>query len=378
MNISGTLVGDGHPVFIIAEIGQNHQGSLEIAKQMILKAKELGVDCVKFQKSCLQAKFTVKALERQYTGPHSWGTTYGEHKSYLEFSIDDYRSLQQFCSEIGILFTASAMDPISFQQLIQLKVPFVKIGSGDADNLPMLRQAALADNIPLIVSTGMQSWNQVQQIHQILRENSTALLHCISAYPTPPEEACLNLIPLYKEHFPELLIGYSGHELGLQITVASILLGARIVERHFTLDKGWKGTDHKASLNPAEFGRLVKYIRMVENVKCARADVPKMLSEVLQDDDFNREELARALKPVTVDDRKLMTSEIACHSKLGKSLVFGSNVEAGHALEWTDVAVKVSEPRGLSPTWFDRIVGRTVVHPHRMDEPIVAEDLVPV
>lgn len=378
INISGTLVGDGHPVFIIAEIGQNHQGSLEIAKQMILKAKELGADCVKFQKSCLQAKFTKRALEKQYTGPTSWGATYGEHKTYLELSMDDYRTLQQFCSEIGIVFTASAMDPISLEQLIQLKVPFVKIGSGDADNLPMLRQAALVEKIPLIVSTGMQSWAQVQQIYQILRRKPTGLLHCVSAYPTPPGEVCLNLIPLYKEHFPEFIIGYSGHELGLQITVASVLLGARIIERHFTLNKGWKGTDHKASLDPAEFGRLVGYVRAVEQLKCDPGDVPDMLPNVLLEADFNQGELALALKPVTLGDRRLMTSEVACHSKLGKSLVFCRDVEAGHTLEPSDVAVKVSEPHGLSPTKFDNIVGRTVLRTHRMDEPILAEDLIPM
>nr|XP_019528907.2 sialic acid synthase-like [Aedes albopictus] len=376
MNICGKFVGENHPVFIVAEIGQNHQGSLEIAKEMILEAKELGVDCVKFQKSNLNAKFTRNALERSYSGPNSWGSTYGEHKLHLEFSTNEYRALQQFCSEIDIMFTASAMDPVSLQQLVDLEVPFIKIGSGDADNLPLLRQAALAD-MPLVVSTGMQSWAQVQRIHQILCDSSTALLHCISAYPTPPKETHLNLIPLYKRHFPEFVIGYSGHELGLQITVASVLLGARIVERHFTLDKSWKGTDHQASLDPAEFGRLVRYIRAVENIGCVREShqIQQICAQVLLESDYNRDELGQALKSATVDDRKLLEAEIACHSKLGKSLVFGSDVEPGHVLQKADVAVKVSEPHGLSPTLYDSVVGRKIARSCRKDDPIRENDL---
>ncbi|XP_021708176.1 sialic acid synthase [Aedes aegypti] len=377
MNISGKIVSNNGPVLIVAEIGQNHQGSVPIAKEMILKAKEIGVDCVKFQKSDLASKFTRKALERPYDGPNSWGGTYGEHKMHLEFSIDEYKDLQKFCSDIGILFTASAMDPVSFQQLVDLKVPFIKIGSGDADNLPMLRQAALVD-MPLVVSTGMQSWVQVQLIRKILSGKATALLHCVSAYPTPPEEAYLNLIPLYRQHLPDLVIGYSGHEQGLQITVASVLLGSRIVERHFTLDKNWKGTDHKASLDPTEFGRLVKYIRTVENMERTETtvQVQNICAQVLTESDYNREELDHALKSVTVDDRKLLESEIACHSKLGKSLVFGSDIEPGHVLQAADVAVKVSEPRGLSPTLFDSVVGKIVAVRRSKDDPIQENDLV--
>ncbi|XP_062561497.1 sialic acid synthase [Armigeres subalbatus] len=376
MNIAGKFIGEDHPVFIIAEIGQNHQGCLRIAKEMILKAKQLGVDCVKFQKSDLQSKFTKKALEKPYVGPNSWGATYGEHKSHLEFTIDDYKVLQNFCTEIDILFTASAMDPVSLQQLVDLRVPFIKIGSGDADNIPLLRQAALVD-IPLVVSTGMQSWTQVQHIHQIIGHKPSALLHCVSAYPTASEDACLGLITLYNQHFPELIVGYSGHELGLQITVASVLLGARIIERHFTLDKTWKGTDHKASLDTNELARLTKYIRTVENIGRAESNhkIHEILQQVLNEEDYNREELHAALKPVTVNDRKLMPSELPCHSKLGKSLVFSNDVEPEHVLRSSDIAVKVSEPQGLQPAKFDKIVGRKVTRRFRKDDPIMEHEL---
>ncbi|XP_058823614.1 sialic acid synthase [Topomyia yanbarensis] len=374
MKIFGRDVGDGYPVFIIAEIGQNHQGSMEVAKEMIVRAKEIGVDCIKFQKSCLPAKFTRKALERSYTGENSWGRTYGEHKTHLEFSLSDYRALQKFCSDIGILFSASAMDPISLEHLTELQLPFIKIGSGDADNIPLLRKAAVTD-IPLVISTGMQSWDQVQHIYSIFKNKPIALLHCVSAYPTPPSESLLKLIPLYKRYFPDIVIGYSGHELGLQLTLASVLLGARIVERHFTLDKDWKGTDHKASLDPAEFGRLVGYIRCVENLRVNHENIINLLSKTLNETDYNRDELLLALKQVSASDRKLLGSEVACHSKLGKSLVFMRDVLEGQSLTAADVGVKVSEPHGLAPIWFDRVLGLKVVHTCRQDEPIQEGDV---
>lgn len=377
MKISKRNVGDGHPVFIVAEIGQNHQGELEVAKQMILKAKEIGANCVKFQKSNLQAKFTAKALQKPYIGPNSWGSSYGEHKEFLEFSLEDYAELQRFCSEHDILFTASAMDPVSLQQLLELHVPFIKIGSGDADNIPILQTAAAATSIPLIVSTGMQSWSQVQNIHKIIKNHpSSAILHCISAYPTPPEQALLKLIPLYRSEFPSLVIGYSGHELGLQLSVASVLLGARIVERHFTLDKSWKGTDHRASLDPAEFARLVRYIRAVELLNVEEDQIPEVLSTILDSEDFNPVELELALKSVSCRDRKLLPVEETCHRKLGKSLVFADDFEKGYVLREVDIAVKVSDPHGLSPSCYESVIGRTLARKCCQDDPILDEDIL--
>ncbi|XP_058448242.1 sialic acid synthase [Malaya genurostris] len=374
MKVGVRNIGNCQPVFIVAEIGQNHQGSMDIAKEMIVRAKEIGVDCVKFQKSCANSKFTQSALQRPYSGENSWGRTYGEHKAHLEFSLEDYRTLQQFCSEIGILFSASAMDPVSLKQLAELDMPFIKIGSGDADNIPLLREAATMD-VPFVVSTGMQSWNQVQKIHSIFNSKPFALLHCVSAYPTPPAESLLKLIPLYKNNFPGVVVGYSGHELGLQITLASVLLGARIIERHFTLDKNWKGTDHKASLDPEEFGRLVHCIRNVENLVIDHDQISAILSQVMNESDYDGDELSLALKEVSIYDRKLLLSEVPCHTKLGKSLVFMRNVRQGQTLTMYDVGVKVSEPHGISPIWFDRVIGQKVNRVCHQDDPILERDI---
>lgn len=221
----------GHgATFIIAEIGQNHQGDMEIAKQLIVEAKKCGVDCVKFQKSCLTEKFTRSALNRRYTSVNSWGDTYGEHKEHLEFSIAEYRELRTFAERIDLLFTASAMDAISLEQLYTLDVPFIKIGSGDGNNFKMIERVARQPT-PLVVSTGMQKESTVRKVVDILRENGKrnyCLMHCVSSYPTRPEHVNLRLLDVYREWFPDVCLGYSGHEQGIWITATAVLLGAKV------------------------------------------------------------------------------------------------------------------------------------------------------
>ncbi|XP_053671525.1 sialic acid synthase [Anopheles nili] len=362
-------------VFIVAEIGQNHQGSVEIAKQMIQAAKNSGADCVKFQRSNLSEKFTPSALTRPYVGPNSWGKTYGEHKEWLEFTLDQYRELQHFAFKLGILFTASAMDFSSFIELEQeLVVPFVKVGSGDADNVPLLRYAANRP-IPLVISTGMQDWDHVCNIYNTFRHrNDVGLLHCTSAYPTPPQDTLLRMIPLYRQHFPELTIGYSGHELGVQLSVASVALGAKIVERHFTLDKSWKGTDHQASLEPFEFARMVRYIRTLEKTVINNSkSITQHLASVLDQEDYNEEQLHAALRDVTTGDRRLLESEKPCHEKLGKSLVFADNFSCDVVISADNLRVKVSDTKGLTPKLYDSILGKTLKTAVLKDNPVLEQ-----
>lgn len=191
--LPGRLIGEGRPTFIIAEIGQNHNGDLKIAKELIRKAKECGADCVKFQKSSLSDKFTATALERPYTSIHSFGDSYGDHKRFLEFSNEDYQTLLNFAKDIGIAMTASAMDPVSVDVLIDiLKVPFIKIGSGDSNNPFLLEKVAKQTDVKAVISTGMSDMEDVQRIFDTFKQHRTTqnnfvLLHCISSYPTPLE-----------------------------------------------------------------------------------------------------------------------------------------------------------------------------------------------
>lgn len=340
LDISGRKVGsEEDAVFFIAEIGQNHQGDLNIAQKMIAEAKRVGCDCVKFQKSDLTFKFTKFALERPYKSENSWGSSYGEHKTFLEFSIEQYKFLQSYAHSIGILFTASAMDIKSLEVLESLDVPFIKIGSGDANNFPLLKKAANLE-VPLIISTGMQSLDTIKEIVKIMtdaKKRNYALMHCVSSYPTKPEDCNLRTITLLQDMFPSVSIGYSGHEVGINITSAAINLGARIVERHFTLDKNQKGSDHKCSLIPDEFGKLISRTRNGYKV------------ELLDDE-------KSALKVVL--KKEILNCELNCRMKLGKSLVYKRNIEKGSKIDEDDIIVKVTEPFGISAEYIYDVIGK--------------------
>ncbi|XP_017026907.1 sialic acid synthase [Drosophila kikkawai] len=357
-------------VYIIAEIGQNHQGSLATAKQMISEAKKAGCHCVKFQKSDLPAKFTRSALERKYVSDHAWGKTYGEHKEYLEFSKDQYLELQAYSRELNVDFTASAMDERSLDFLLELNVPFIKIGSGDANNFPLLKKAAGLD-LPLVISTGMQTMTTVERIVQIMEEagkHNFALMHCVSSYPTLPKDCQLQTISLLRQRFPSVVIGYSGHELGISISKAAVLLGARIVERHFTLDKNQKGSDHRCSLEPTELRTLS---RAIGDFKLGKK--PLAASEIIRTLNGGNE-LAEALRDV--HDKDIMLCELPCRNKLGKSIVATRNLSKGHRLQLNDLAIKVSEPRGLTAETYWDILGKELTDSVCEDEPITGSMLI--
>ncbi|RZF47481.1 hypothetical protein LSTR_LSTR007408 [Laodelphax striatellus] len=336
----GKAIGVSHPCFIIAEIGQNHQGDINIAKQLIKEAKMCGADCVKFQKSDLPSKFTQSALNRVYDSPHAWGETYGEHKAYLEFSREQYLELQEFSKNIGILFTASGMDTVSVDFLATINVPFIKIGSGDADNFSLLEHAAMKQ-IPLIISTGMQNYDVVKKIYRCVKSVHCkfVLLHCISSYPPPVEDVNLRVLELYRRDFPDIHIGYSGHELGITISTAAVALGAKVLERHLTLDKTWKGNDHQSSLDPIEFRRLVGDVRLLEKA------------------------LGSPVKQVQL-------SEQPCIDKLSKSIVASKRIRKGEVITRDKITVKVSEPKGIRAGEIETVIGRKSAQDVDEDEPI--------
>ncbi|XP_078418988.1 N-acetylneuraminic acid synthase a [Cetorhinus maximus] len=326
----GRLIGGDHPCFIIAEIGQNHQGSIEIAKQMIRMVKECGADCAKFQKSELEHKFNKRALERPYPSKHSWGATYGDHKRYLEFSHEQYRELSKFAQEVGIFFTASGMDEMAVEFLHELNVPFFKVGSSDTNNFPYLEKAAKKGR-PMVISSGMQSMQTMREVYKTVKPINTkfCFLQCTSAYPVQPEDTHLRIITEYKKEFPDIPIGYSGHETGIAISIAAVALGAKVLERHVTMDKTWKGNDHQASLEPSELRELVHSIRTVE--KAFGSPIKHMLP-----------------------------CEIACHNKLGKSLVAKVTIPVGTKLTLDMMTVKVAEPKGIEPDDIFKLVGKQV------------------
>ncbi|KAL1506229.1 hypothetical protein ABEB36_005626 [Hypothenemus hampei] len=326
--------------FIIAEIGQNHQGDINIAKRLIKIAKECGADCVKFQKTCLEEKFTHSALKAPYFGENSWGTTYKEHKEFLEFSEDDFLQLQAYAKEVDTLFTASAMDEKSLEFLKRINVPFIKIGSGDSNNFLLIEKAAQT-NIPLVISTGMIDSDTTNEIYNIVSKHhkNFVLLHCVSAYPTPYEDVNLRVIQELQKKFPDILIGYSGHELGIHITVSAVALGARVIERHITLDKNQKGSDHKCSLEPKELTLMIQQIRTLETA-------------------------------LGSSRKKIQPSELVCFEKLGKSLVYSKNFKIGHVIAKNDLKVKVSLPKGYNAIKYKDVLGKVLICNVIFDDPV--------
>ncbi|KAK5650979.1 hypothetical protein RI129_002008 [Pyrocoelia pectoralis] len=339
----GKVVGKNQPTFIIAEIGQNHQGNIETAKVLIETAKECGADCVKFQKTCITEKYSKSVLQKPYINQNSWGDTYEEHKEHLEFSEEQFIELQKFASKIGILFAASPMDFPSLKFLKRMDMPFIKIGSGDCNNLPLIETAAQA-NIPLIVSTGIQNFDMVQSVYQTISayHKRFCLLHCVSAYPAPLEDINLNVIKLYEEKFPDIIIGYSGHEIGIDISVAAVALGAKVIERHITLNHNQKGSDHICSLEPCEFKLLVQKIRTLE--------------------------IAMG-NPI----KELRPSEVPFSNKFTKSIVLAHAVRKGHRLSVNDLKIKVALPVGINPSSLNNIIGKIVKRNLTEDESLTYE-----
>ncbi len=250
--------------YVIAEIGCNHMGDMEIAKSMIdMAATFCKVDAVKFQKRCNKELLTPE----QYNAPHpnpanSYGATYGEHREFLEFNVDQHRELQEYCKKMGIEYSTSVWDLTSAKEIASLNPKFIKIPSASNNNTAMLEW--LCDNYQgeIQISFGMTTHEEEKQIVELFerkgRNKDLIIYCCTSGYPVPMKDVCLlEITRLYKEYEDRVkAIGFSGHHNGIAIDVAAYTLGATMFERHFTLDRTWKGTDHAASLEPDGMRRL--------------------------------------------------------------------------------------------------------------------------
>lgn len=217
---------------------------------------------------------------------------------------------------------------------------------------------------PLIVSTGMQTTETIEKIVDIMQKSNKtnyALMHCVSSYPTDPEDCSLNMITRLKEWYPNIVIGYSGHEKGIEISKAAVLIGARIIERHFTLDNSQKGSDHKCSLEPYEFGNLVNEIRTLGKLRTLNKE---QIMDMLR----HHKAIELALKEIKL--RTILPSEMQCRSKLGKSIVATKYLKKGNFLELCDICIKVSEPNGISAEYFDSVVGKLITADVNEDSPL--------
>ena len=250
-------------IFFIAEIGINHNGSIETAYKLIDLASSSGADAVKFQKRNISESFTEEYLNKPYTGKNSFGSTYGEHKNFLEFSIEQHNKLCEYSHSLGLLYGCTACDLSSVDDLMKIDIDFFKIASGDLRSHCLIKKIDQTGK-PYILSTGMSCLSDIYKSLSFCGSNLFSILSCTSSYPTPIEDQNLRVIQTLISRFPKHCIGYSGHEEGFISTICAIGLGARVVERHITLDKDMKGSDHKGSLDPSELKFLIKSVRDLE------------------------------------------------------------------------------------------------------------------
>ena len=259
--------------YVIAEIGCNHKGEMQIAKELIKIAKIFcNADAVKFQK-----RNNIELLtEEQYNAPHpnpsnSYGDTYGAHREYLEFDVNQHAELKAYCEEIGITYSTSVWDTTSAKEIASLNPTFIKIPSACNNNYDMLGWLCEHYKGEIHISTGMTTKNETEDLVAFFeskgRNMDLVLYNCTSGYPVPFEDVCLLDINLLKAKYGDKVkhIGFSGHHLGIAVDIAAFTLGANVIERHYTLDRTWKGTDHAASLEPEGLRKLSRDLKAVHS-----------------------------------------------------------------------------------------------------------------
>ena len=258
--INGKTVGTDCPVFIVAEVGINHNGSVDIAKEMIRRANNKGVDAVKLQKRTIEVVYSKEELDKYRESP--WGTTNRAQKEGLEFGKDDYDEIDRYCKSLDLIWYASCWDEASVDFIDQYDPPCYKMASATLTDHDLLKYHRTKGK-PIIIATGMSTMNEIENAVKVLGKENLILLHSTSTYPCKPEELNLKVIKTLIDKF-DVPVGYSGHEVGISTTVVAVAIGAFMVERHFTLDRSMYGSDQAASLEQNGLRHIVDYIRTYE------------------------------------------------------------------------------------------------------------------
>ena len=311
-------------VFVIAEIGNNHNGSMDRAFSLIDHCIEIGADCAKFQMRNLQEVYRSNSLNKQ---GDDLGVEYViDLLDRFELSIDNHRELKDYCQKKGIIYLCTPWDHKSLQQLEEFKVEAYKVASADLTNIPLIN-SLIQTKKPLILSTGMSTEDEVSTISKLLNSSGSkyAFLHCNSTYPAPFQDINLSWMERLANIHP--IIGYSGHERGISVSLAAVGLGAKIIERHITVDRNLEGPDHSASLLPDDFRELILGIRQIEDAIG------------------------------TKEKRTLSQGEMINRENLSKSLVASKEIKEDEVITTKHIDVR-SPGLGLSPLQFEDLVGR--------------------
>lgn len=276
---------------VIAEIGCNHKGEMETAKELIKMAKIFcEADIVKFQKRNNKELLTEEQYKAPHPNPHnSYGDTYGAHREFLEFTVDQHRELKEYCEELDIIYSTSVWDLTSAKEIASLEPELIKIPSACNNHYPMIEW--LCDNFKgeIHLSVGMTTKEEIDTLINFFvekkRNKDVVLYSCTSGYPVPAEDVCLLEIPYLIEKYGDIVkeIGFSGHHLGIALDIAAYTLGATIIERHYTLDRTWKGTDHAASLEPQGVRKLVRDLRAVNSALQTKQEEILPIEQVQRD-----------------------------------------------------------------------------------------------
>jgi len=262
IKVGNRMIGDDHPVFIVAEIGINHNGSLDIAKKLIQGAKAAGADAVKFQKRTPEICVPKDQWNIERDTP--WGRmTYIDYRYKVEFSKEDYADIDKFCKEKSIVWFASCWDEEAVDFMEQFDVPIYKTASAILTDINLLQKHKTLSK-PVMISTGMSTMEEIEEAVKVFENKNHLIAHSTSTYPCPNEELNLKMITTLREKYPNTPIGYSGHETGLAPTWAAVALGSSFVERHITLDRAMWGSDQAASVEVNGFNRLIRNIRDIE------------------------------------------------------------------------------------------------------------------
>ena len=331
MKISNKEINANSPTFIIAEAGVNHNGDISIAKKMIDVAKEAKVDAIKFQTyktKKLILEDTPKAdYQIDIKNPNE---NFYEMLKKLELTYEEFAKLKEYCEKKDIIFLSTPFDYDSVELLEKINVEAYKIGSGDMDNYPLIKQV-IRKKKPLMLSTGMSSLEEVAEVVKFIREEGckdVILFQCTSLYPTPFSQVNLHVIKTYISKFHDLIIGFSDHSPGILTGALAVSLGAKVVEKHFTLDQDMKGPDHKASLNPKE---LKLYVQNIRNTEAALGSSEKLI----------------------------LKAEIPIKIVARKSLILVNEKKKGELLMPEDIAIK-RPGTGISPKFYDHFIGKKI------------------
>ena len=329
-----------HKCIIIAEAGVNHNGDVNTALTLCDAAKKVGADVIKFQTWKTENLITTNVEQAEYQRKNTGkNESQFEMLKKLELTYDEFREIKKYCDDIGIVFASTGDDQEDIDFLVELGIPFIKIGSGDIGNVSFLRYIG-TKGLPVILSTGMSTLADVDISINALKEGGAtdiSVLHCTTNYPCPYEEVNLNAMLTLRDAF-HLPVGYSDHTIGRDVAVAAVALGATIIEKHFTLDCNMEGPDHAASTEPSGFADLVKGIRIVEDA------------------------LGTGIKKPTVAEKKI--SQVVT-----KRIVAKNDIKQGEQFTDTNLCIKRNDTGLLARDW-DRIIGRNATKAYRQDEGI--------